>query len=166
MSFNSFVHNGQTFDFAHLNSFSLSVPHRETTYSVLVNFSCHCFTEKFDETSDMPPYTHRNEVRTFNIKRYGLSKSLRSIIEEHANKKVFFTRNSNYLIVSTDNEEKYAIFFDLKRERTGAHHVVLTVASAYLKDALPKHLDKINFRILIAKIATGQQVRSPYHHQR
>ena len=71
---------------------------------------------------------------------------------------MFFT--DDYLIVETVDQSgasvPYAIFFDLKKARDGHNDLIMTVESAYMKTALPKHLDKIRFRILAGKIAGAQ----------
>ena len=137
--------------------------------SVLVNFSCHCFTEKFD-CDPAFEYRHGREVRSFDEQRYALSLNLPSIIQAIIDKKVFFTRETNYLSVELVDHDgmqiRYTVFFDLKRARDADHDLVMTVESAYIKEALPRHLDKIRFRILVGKIARGQKVRSPYHFQK
>ena len=136
---------------------------------ILINFSCHCFTKKWEGDPALE-YRHGNEVRSFDEERFALSHNLPIMIQAIADKKVFFTRETNYLNVEfADHDGRrvaYTMFFDLKRARDSVHDLVMTVESAYIKLALPKHLDKIRFRILAGKIAKGQKVRSPYHFQK
>ncbi len=99
-----------------------------------------------------------------------MSHNLPVMIQAIADKKVFFTREANFLTVEVVGQGRgqvaYTMFFDLKRARDSVHDLVMTAESAYIKLALPKHLDKIRFRILAGKIAKGQKVRSPYHFQK
>jgi hypothetical protein len=141
---------------------------RTKRLSILVNFSCHCFTERFGGL-EATAYRYRGELRSFDEPRYALSFKLPGIIRAIADKKVLFSRETNYLIVELTNQDempvRYAVFFDLKKASDARHDLVMTIESAYVKDALPKHLDKIRFRILAGKIARGEKIRSPHRYQ-
>ena len=164
---------GKVYGFDHLKPVTLAVQpdaKLETkALRILVNFSCHCFTGKFDGNPAFE-YRHGNEVRCFDEERFSLSFNLSAMVQAIADKKVYFTRETNYLTVEVVDHDgkrlRYTMFFDLKRARDAGHDLVMTVESAYIKDAFPKHLDKIRFRILAGKIARGQRVRSPYHFQK
>lgn len=167
---------GKTYTFEHLAPLTLSVPVKSgqtvRIVSVVVHFSCHCFTEAHDPGLHTPDliYRHRGEVRAFQVDRYELSKKLPAIIESLPTRKVFFTKETNYLVVESIDQDgrrvSYTVFFDLKRARGIGYDLAMTVESAYVKDVLPKHLDKISFRILAAKTLAGQKVRSPQVFQK
>ena len=172
MKFPPYTIGDRKFILDHLGSFSMEVlPDKEGAKSIkiLVNFHCHCFTEAYDGI-DAHAYHHQGEIRSFSEERHALSHELPNFIRGIAERKVMFTRETNYLIVEVVDQDgvkvRYSIFFDLKRARDDHHDLVLTVESAYVKESLPKHLDKIRFRILAAKVAQGQKVRSPNLHQK
>ena len=160
---------GRNYSFDHLKALTLNVADGERLLRILINFSCHCFTEKFD--GDMASaYRHGGELRRLSAERSALSRHLPGMIQAIADKKVFFTRETNYLTVELVDHDgasvRYTMFFDLKRAHDAAHDLVMTVESAYIKVALPRHLDKIRFSILARKVARGEKVRSPYHFQK
>ena len=115
-------------------------------------------------------YAHAGERRSFDAERYSLSFCLPAIVGAISDRKVFFTRETNYLIAEVLDHHgarvRYAIFFDLKQARDRANDLIMIVESAYIKTPLPKHLDNIQFRILAGKIAGGHKVRSPAHFQK
>ena len=127
-----------------------------------MNFSCHCFSEAHDPAIHTPDliYRHEGDVRAFQRSRFDLSLRLPDIIRQVPNRKVFFSRETNYLTVETVDQHgkkvTYTVFFDLKRARLEGHDLVMTVESAYVKEELPKHLDKISF-----KISGGQDFLGP-----
>jgi hypothetical protein len=167
--FAPFAKGGISYSFDHLKPLTLRVaPDNKPQTKVLsirVNFSCHCFTEKHDASTPELTYAHAGETRSFDEERYLLSLNLSAIIEAISERKVFFTKDTNYLIVEALDHSgvnvRYAIFFDLKKARDTKNDLIMTVESAYIKTALPKHLEKIRFRILVGKVAAGQKVRSP-----
>jgi hypothetical protein len=165
---------GKGYSFDHLKPIVLRVsPDNKAdtkTLVIRVNFSCHCFTEKHDPSRPELAYYHAGETRSFDEDRYSLSLNLHAIIAAISDRKVFFTRDTNYLFVEAldhrGHNVRYAIFFDLKKARDQDNDLIMTVESAYVKEALPVHLDKIRFRILVGKVAAGHKVRSPEHFQK
>lgn len=172
--FGPFTLGGKSYSFDHLKPLTLCIApdNKPETKSLAmrVNFSCHCFTEMHDASRAELTYIHGGETRSFDEERYLLSLNLPPIVEAISERKVFFTRDTNYLIVEaldySGARVPYAIFFDLKKARDGQNDLIMTVVSAYIKVALPKHLDKIRFRILAGKVAAGHKVRSPAHFQK
>lgn len=172
--FDPFTLGGKSYDFDHLKPLTLRVSPDDKpgtkVLAILVNFSCHCFTEGYDPSRPELTYIHAGETRSFDKLRYALSLNLHSIIRVIPDKKVLFTRETNYLIAETIDHSgqnvKYTIFFDLKKARDRWNDLVMTVESAYIKEALPKHLDKIRFKILAGKVAGGHKVLSPQHFQK
>jgi hypothetical protein len=172
--FGPFARGGKSYSFDHLRPLTLHVApdNKPETRSLVirVNYSCHCFTEKHDPSRPELTYAHAGETRSFDEARYSLSLNLPGIISAISDRKVLFTRDTNYLIVETLDHSgapvRYAIFFDLKKARDSQNDLIMTVESAYIKTALPKHLDKIRFRILAGKVAGGRKVRSPAHFQK
>ena len=105
--FHQITIRGETFTFDHLESTDLTVTVKsgKTTRDIVivVNFGCHCFTEKHDPAIHTPDliYRHDGEIRTFDYARYALSKALPDIIRRIPGRKVFFSRETNYLTIET-----------------------------------------------------------------
>lgn len=173
MKFSPYKFDGNVFRLDHLQPFTLVVAPDKAVQtkalSILVNFSCHCFTEGYDGIA-AHAYTHRGELRSFSHSRYALSFKLPDIIRSVSERKVLFSRETNYLIIEVIDQAgkaaHYTVFFDLKKASDDKHDLVMTIESAYIKEVLPKHLDKIRFRILAGKVARGLKVRSPHHYQK
>jgi hypothetical protein len=173
LKFNPFTFGDKTFQLDHLESFTLLIAPdanpKTRVLSILVNFTSHCFTESYGELGAMA-YRHKGELRSFSEERHGLSLQLPKIIKGIAERKVLFSRETNYLIAEavdlSGKAVQYCVFFDIKTARDTEHDLVMTIESAYVKNALPKHLDKIRFRILVGKVARGEKVRSPHHFQK
>ena len=160
---------GQVYGLSHLDPFTLLVSVAETNFKVRVSFYHHCFTEKWDTIIHSPDYRYvaqnGSDLRAFNLERYELSKSLPDIIRRMPTGKVCFTNEQNFLkvnIIDHNGEaQKYVIFFKIIPARSRSHDVAMLVQSAYIKESLPKNIDKIRFTTLVRKVAAGEVIKSP-----
>jgi hypothetical protein len=167
--FKSITIQGVTYDFNHLMPMTLAVTVRagkpdEKTFSVLVNFGCHCFTEEHNPDTHTPDYRyeHDGEVRAFCQHRYARSQGLPGIINGVGNRPVFITQQNNYMLVEMTTHDgatvPYTIFFSMERGKKGRADVVMTVVSAYDKPAVTDKAPKVKFGTLVAKTSRGEKV--------
>jgi hypothetical protein len=165
---------GEVYRLGHLASFEFSLAldaQASVSVALQVQFSAHCFTERFDAAVHQTEhrYTHLGELRAFNLERYQLSLLLPDLIRSMGQRKVNFTKESNYLLVERVDlqgvRQQYVVFFDLKKAK-GGRALRMFVQSAYVKAALPQSLDTIRFRILAAAIWEGRAVHSPQTKQK
>lgn len=165
--FKSITIQGAEYNFEHLVPITIEVTAgkdaQARTYKVLVNFSCHCFTQELDDQIHTPDYhyVHENERRAFCPVRYELSRGLPDIIREIGNKRVYFTWERNYVYIEQVDDQgevvPYTIFFDVKRGNKGVADVVMTIVSAYAKPGMARQASPIRFPMLIAKTARGEK---------
>ncbi len=168
-TFKSITIQGVTYDFAHLGPMTIDVTVSkgkpdEKTFSVLVNFGCHCFTEEHDPAIHTPDYRyeHEKELRAFCPNRYARSQGLRDIITGIGNRPVFITLQNNYMLVEMITDAgvsvPYTIFFSMEKGKKRTADVVMTVVSAYDKPGLADKAPKVGFATLVAKTAKGEKV--------
>jgi hypothetical protein len=164
-TFRPIIIQGTTYEFGHLVPMTITVTVGKEAeardYSVLVNFSCHCFTDTLDPAIHTPHYHHDGERRAFSHSRYTQSLGLPDIIRAIGNRRVYFTFQNNYVLIETVDEAgesvPYTVFFDLKRGTKGVANVVMTIASAYVKRDMTPSASPIRFHTLVAKIARGEK---------
>ncbi|WP_055128401.1 hypothetical protein [Pseudomonas mediterranea] len=160
---------GQTYDFAHLEPFTLTVQSdlvgREL--SVHVTFSNHCFSRKYDEAAHPAGepiiLDHARRQRTFCSIRYRLSLMLPTVIHglNHPQAKVRETaaqRNWAYSITIEDPNGPYHVFFEIRRAGGGKpQDLNLVVESAYHQaDKPPRLLGRMGFILLCGKVHMRQ----------
>lgn len=143
-----FTHNGEEYDFAHLDQSSRTVDwidqeSQPQIYTVRIRYSDHCYSEEIKgnrilEDSDYP--ISDNPTRVFCPKRYAATFDLVFMINglfEKVTSSVILTSKNNFHIYRLDKAcemGRYSVFFRL---RVGAKpsHLELYVESAYLKDS-------------------------------
>ena len=82
-----------TFRMDHLQPITLKIaPNSDPKtrpLAILVNFSCHCFTQSYDGVAERA-YTYKGELRSFNEVRHQLSFHLPAIVQALQNAKSCF----------------------------------------------------------------------------
>jgi hypothetical protein len=166
-SFKPITIQGVTYAFEHLAQMTINVAvgkdDAARTFSVLINFSCHCFTDTLDVAVHTPDYHyfHGSERRAFSHSRFERSRTLPAIMEAIDNKRVYFTNQNNYVLIEIVDaagvKVPYTVFFDMKKGRKGIADVVMTVASAYEKPGMTTKAPTIRFHTLVAKTARGEK---------
>lgn len=135
---------GTLYKFDHLEPIKLKLPLNAagTLFVDLeVEFGCHCFTEEFDQQKHRPDhrYTHKSELRAFNVQRYECSLQLPQVIEAMRNGMIYnadqsYTYAAHISLESSAGPQVYSIFFSLKKDkRVETPALKMFVKSAYLK---------------------------------
>lgn len=167
MSWGKFDTQDASYDLTHLDSFTMTVtPKGEnaTNYKVLVAFGCHTFTEKWDAADPAHlKFVGSGEDRRFCTIRHAHSLALPQLVRDA--RKVFFTRERNYLIAQNPVGAgvPYAVFFNMEPARLKGVDAAMFVVSAYPKANLPpkKNLDPITMATLVAKTVKGEPIKPP-----
>jgi len=77
----------------------------------------------------------------------------------------YFSQAHNFMFVEKQDGcvGPYVIFFNLKKATVKNVHAAMFVVSAYEKPKLPplKHLKRVRFRTLVARVASGGEIRRP-----
>lgn len=134
-----------------------------------VSFGLHTFTRS-GEVLDIPgsSYADDREVRTFCMERYERSFELPAIFQTIERRRCEFTHGlrstTNYVVVETSKNKRYAAFFDLRRLSSRESDAVhLLVQSAYVLDsdkAAPGR-GRIHFHALLGHALRGTTARRP-----
>jgi hypothetical protein len=152
---------GVEYPLGHLNSFKVTVPAKDPLAAqaiLLVTFSHHVFSEKWDEQSHTLEHKFEagGERRAFCSVRYGCSINLRGIIEYHVGGKAFVSRDGkgvrNHLFYGEADGIAYPVFFRLGRaDRILGVDGILHIISAYQNPSLParNRLDAVKFARLV-----------------
>lgn len=161
-------YKGVIWDLSHLNSFAMHVdPGLGFDVSVVVLFSCHCFSRALTVHESKEQmifsqclYDDGREIRILDESRYLLSrKFLPRIMRELIDRKIQVLPTANFLTIEMhrkNEEEKYAVFFDVKKDVRKKKRILLRVQSAYL-------LEKFSFRQQKAKkVGFYTLIRSVY----
>ena len=162
-SFKSKTIKGQTYTFDHLESFSFKVSAGDAERTVLVHFSCHCFTEDFkpSHTPDFK-YTHEGEVRAFDFVRYELSQQLPGLIQALGGRSVYMSVETNYFVLQQNAHARhpgpYLVFFNLEKAKKAGADVIMYIESAYLKPNMADRASPVKFQTLVEKTSLGQKV--------
>lgn len=144
ISWKAFIHLGVEYDLSHLHPSRIQYvqPAKnglpEKTYNVEISYSLHCFSKSREPGCDpLLNYSDARETRTFDPKRYELSKQLPQIIQELGQRRCMHTGKGNFFVieVSVPNSanEEYEVYFDIERSPTKGM-VRLFVQSAYVRD--------------------------------
>jgi hypothetical protein len=147
--FKSVKLNGVVYNFGHLSDFVFNLTHGTELFKILVRFSHHCFTEKWNNQTPDLKYQYGGELRAFSRERYELSFNLQECICELVGKTVYYSRDGNFFFV-TDIKCNYAIYFNAIASKGTAYHIVMNVESAYPKKQLNEHAAPVGFGNLIA----------------
>jgi hypothetical protein len=156
---------GQVYTFNHLKPYTVTVPLQSELCPVLpitISFGSHCFTEEFDHAlhKDHHRYTHKGELRAFDLTRFECSLQLPLAITQLFSGKIY-NANRSYTYVAQISltaplgRENYSIFFSLERNKKARQPALLMfIKSAYLKGlAAPKHAQSWRFTALAGQIA-------------
>ena len=144
-----------------------------TEVTVVVLFSCHCFSRE-PKNGEVIPVGHLVEDGTEKIRmldevRYKLSKHyLPKLIAELSNRHIKIADSSRPNFVTfeppTDlipNENRpYSIFFEVVKDSKRKRRLLLRVQSAYLLDNLTKQLKdakKMNFPVILRRAYKGEK---------
>jgi hypothetical protein len=176
--FGEVAFRGAQWDLSHLDSFTFKTPLEPgVEITVLVLFSCHCFSHSF--RWDTRPraliptdeiYDDGREQRVLNPTRYELSRSvLKDVITSLPSRRIVIAdeRQPNFVTlenVNTDGTTSlYAIFFETHKDRSRRRRMVLRIQSAYvLDDGLTKRQAKaqrIGFSTLLRTTYQGKKLR-------
>jgi hypothetical protein len=168
----------EIWDLTHLDPFGFQFelePH--FMVSVIVFFSCHCFTRDFSR--DTRPrsrilkgeiYDDGRERRVFCRERYELSRRLlRELILTLPTRRIILAdeRQPNFVTFETANEEgassTYGVFFEVLKSNTRKFRLILQVQSAYiLDDGLTKRqklAKKVSLRSILLAAMEGRRIR-------
>ncbi len=156
---------GQVYTFDHLKPYTVKVPLQSTIWpelAVSIGFGSHCFTEAFDHAvhKNHHRYTHKGELRAFDMTRFECSLQLPDAITQLLSGKIY-NANRSYTYVAQISlpdprgREKYSIFFSLERNKKIPEPALLMfIKSAYIKGlAAPKHAQSWRFAALAGQIA-------------
>lgn len=147
---------------SHLDPFKLGIQFDGKSYTVLVRFSCHCFTEGLDadEHDSQAIYRHEGEERVFSVDRHGLSCSLPDMIRSLGigNMTVYHTRRNSFFSVRNVSPPApyYMIFFRVYKAREKGIDVILEVISAYPKASMVRFASPVKFSRVIDSKARGK----------
>jgi hypothetical protein len=176
--FREVTFRGARWDLSHLDSFTFKTalePGLDIT--VLVLFSCHCFSHSFrwDERprSRIPAdeiYDDGREQRVLNPVRYELSRSLlKEVVTSLPSRRIVIAdeRQPNFVTLENVNADgstsMYAIFFEAQRDKSRKRRMILRIQSAYvLDDGLTKRqtkAQKIGFATLMRATYLGKKLR-------
>jgi len=170
--YESLVIEGNTYDFEHLEPFTLIVPSEKAKRDlrVRVRYTTHCFSVSHDPLIHAPGgyvfKDHGDRERLFCADRYRMSLSLPTIMKrlEHPDVKVTQTaarRNWVYTIKIEHPDGPYYVFFEVRHARNNQQDMMLTVESAYLQGAEnsgPVVLGNMKFAMLCTKMFLGEPV--------
>lgn len=153
--------DGRIYDLSHLDRFTFPLAVGQDPFTVSVEFSCHCFTEKLDPVRHSPGlhYQHQGELRAFNIERHGLSLMLPNLIETLGNRSVYHSEKGSFFLLRDQNMPQgrvpYVAFFDAFKSRNPGIDVRLIIRSAYLKPGMSRYAAPVKFTTLIKTVAQG-----------
>lgn len=160
--------DGVYIDLSHLEPFFFEVTHTASHIpaSIEVIFSSHCFSERTTNAThkDTLPRTHlaHNETRVFDKRRYELSKSLPKHISNLSTRSIVLGRDNNYIHVTLEDGEDYAIFFVIHKH--SANTCKMRVVSAYPLTKphwKVKQSGEMKFKTLVAKVLQGTPIKFP-----
>lgn len=172
----AFKHKGAEYDLTHLHPAVIEYiqPAQANkpviTYIVDVWYSLHCFSKASDPTADpLLNYSDTRETRSFDFRRYELSKQLPLIIRELNIKKCMHTGKGNFFVIEVTMpsglKDDYEVYFDVKRSNTNGGALLLFVQSAYVRD--PMHgnrlavTKKISLYTILNNRLTGKPIKLP-----
>lgn len=169
---------GDFWDMSHLAPFTFTVdPKLGFELSVLVLFSCHCFTHSFrwDERAshlipDSEIHDDGRERRVLDQRRYQLSKRyLRGIVTSLMTRRLYVADSARssfvtYENIADDAGTTYAVFFSVKRDPERKRRVLLRIQSAYelvgTLSARMRNACKVGFATVLRAAYTGRRIKS------
>jgi hypothetical protein len=176
--FGPIVYQGVEWDLSHLDSFAFKIdPGLGTVITVVVLFSCHCFSHSFRwdtrSRSEIPCheiYDDGREQRVLNPKRYQLSRQLlRNIVKNLPARRITVAdrKQPNFVTLEKVNSDgtvsQYAVFFEVDKDKNRKRRLMLRIQSAYVLDTgLTKRQEdarKVGFDTLLRATYQGKQIR-------
>lgn len=157
--------DGQVYDLSHLDPFTFPLTVGEETFTVAVEFSCHCFTEKLDPVRHSPSlhYQHKNELRAFDVGRHDLSLTLPNKIRAFGNRTVYHTKHGSFFFLNDHRMPQgnipYVGFFRAFRLKKQGIDVQLYIVSAHLKPGMTQWASPVKFTTLVAAIAKNRALK-------
>lgn len=167
----------EQWDLSHLDPFAFRIdPGLGTVLTVVVVFSCHCFTHSFRRDtrarSEIPRheiYDDGREQRVLDAQRYALSRQfLRAIATSLHTRRITIAdrRQPNFVTLDTVNADgtvsQYAVFFETGKDRQRKRRMFVRIQSAYLLDGgLTKRqavAGKVKFNTLLRTAYQGKKI--------
>jgi hypothetical protein len=145
--------------------------------TVLVIFSCHCFSHsiRWDKRAshlipDDEIYDDGKERRVLDARRYELSrKFLREIVTRLPSRRITVASEKQPNFVTFENVDDdgttsvYAVFFEVKKDRKRKRRMVLRIQSAYVLDnGMTKRqaqAGRVGFETLLRATYLGKKIR-------
>jgi len=154
--------NGETYDLSHLDPFVFAVAFEERNYQTLVNFSCHCFTKKFNGAEHTPDiaYQHGGENRAFCVDRHLLSLNLPQHFTKISATSIYHTKQDSFFFIRSTTDlgasVPYVVFFRSYKSTQEGLDVVVDVSSAYPKPGMTTWASPVKFNRMIDARARGK----------
>jgi len=145
--FRPIVYRGVEWDLSHLDSFAFKIdPDLGTVLTVVVLFSCHCFSHSFRwdarPRAEIPwheIYDDGREQRVLDLDRYELSRRLLRNIVKHLPARRITVANRkqpNFVTIEKFNSDgtvsQYAVFFEVEKDQNRKRRLLLRIQSAYV----------------------------------
>lgn len=162
----------EVWEFDHLEAFVMKVPvelisNQVADLDVIVLFSNHCFTRGLETPDELVDESlivmNGSEPRVLDRERYLLSRQyLPQLILELPTRHVQVAdpTRPNFVtfelpsMATKEQPIRYAVFFEVKRDRKRKRRVLLRVQSAYILDEPSKRLlkaDKMRFQVILKR---------------
>lgn len=176
-AFSALSFNGTDWDLSHLRAFVFRIdPGLKFEVDVIVLFSCHCFTHKPESDPRSPDGIPANEIfddgrerRVLNEERYLLfRKYLPQLIKELPSRTIQIASSGarNFMtfefVGAAQKTRRYAVFFEVERDRRRKRRMLLRVQSAYAIEDLThrqKKAGKVRFNVLLCAAYDGRGIR-------
>lgn len=167
--FGAVLFDGSHWDLVHLDPFALRLdPGLGVAVDVVVLFSCHCFTRTW-RAGDDPSHAFEDgaQLRTLDPERYALSRQyLPALIRELPSRKIQVSASDRHTFVTFELRQspgsetvRYAVFFEVTRDRKRERRMLLRVQSAYHLETLvdrQRKAPKVRFGTLLSKVYRGE----------
>ncbi|MFM0262230.1 hypothetical protein [Paraburkholderia sediminicola] len=145
--------------------------------TVLVMFSCHCFSRSFArdgrvraEIPSVEIYDDGREQRVLDPVRYELSRHrLRDLVMTIGERPIVVAdeKQPNFMTLQKTNADGtsslYAVFFEVEKDRERKQRLILRVQSAYLLEKeltkRQRQAKKVAFRTLLRATYEGRKIR-------
>jgi hypothetical protein len=173
--FKNVMRCGQAWDLSHLAPFAFRVdPGLGFEVTVVVAFSCHCFTRSIardgrrrGEIPNTELFDDGREVRVLCERRYELSKRhLPELIRELHKRTIQIARDNPQNFVTMKQidgpdaqEQEYVVFFEVARDNKRKGRLLLQVQSAYAVDGSTRDRFRLRRRIVFFNLLKATSLR-------
>ncbi len=172
MTWGSFTAGGASYDLSHLDDRLLHVEVENLKYSILIQFSDHCFTEDAKPNDTRPvfrPCTRRDG--RFCVQRYRASKHIWACIERAVHGKVWLGEGDRNLIIKLDvaPNRHYIVVFTLdklKGDQRARFRMRVRTAFERSADQIAATYGEVRFKNLITLIQQGKRPPRIYGSKR